>query len=254
MVTDFSLHDSRDDELDDARPAGVGRAGRTGGPIMTPSLTRADARLAKVRAKQGRKASAADSKQYRAASKAEAKAAKAARKAAKAEAKAVAAAAKAAKTRPTRIFDRLTDPKNAKRAVSVGKIVVPALAPVALAATASARGCLDRRRARDLGVPAEKVAQYRGPTGPTGARIDGLRSSLDSLTSRKGGDQQVTRFAETARARLDDLTAAVQAAASMRRSKRRQVLRAVGRELTEMESDVVGRLLPSDRVALSSTE
>ena len=86
-----------------------------------------------------------------------------------------------------------------------------ALAPYAIKAAVSTRGFLDQQRAHRLGVSVADVAQFRGPTGPTGARISGLQRSMAELAARKDNELQVTRFVEVSRARLTDLTPAVQA-------------------------------------------
>ncbi|MEO7127115.1 MAG: DUF6474 family protein [Nakamurella sp.] len=193
--------------------------------------------------KQARKAISADSKSRRAEAKASAKASKAASKASTAAVKASTAAAEAAATKPARLITKLTDPKMAKRAMSIGKILAPALAPVLLKAAVGSRGLLDGQRARKLGVPVEDLGAYRGPTGPAGARITGLSDAIRELGSRKGNDLQVTRFADVASTRLRDLTAAVQACASMPRPKRSEVLHAVSRELDEIDADLVTHLM-----------
>lgn len=162
---------------------------------------------------------------------------------ARAVAKKAAAAAKKAETKPARAVSKLLDPKTAKRVVTIGKIIAPALAPVAVKAATGARGFLDARRARMLGVPVEEIGAFRGPTGPVGARITGLDDSIRELATRTGNDLQVTRFTEVASARLQDLTAAVQACASMPRAKRNDVLRAIGRELDGIDADLVSHLM-----------
>lgn len=205
------------------------------------------AKAAKAAAKQAARASAAQSKERRAEAKTSRKAAAASRKASDAAAKASAAAAKAATTKPARLVTKLTDPKLAKRAVTIGKIVAPALAPVLLKAATGARGYLDAQRARTLGVPVDQVAAYRGPTGPVGARITGLTDAIAELGSRRGNDLQVTRFTEVASTRLKDLTAAVQACASMPKPRRNEVLRAVGRELDSIDADLVTHLMSPSR-------
>lgn len=198
-------------------------------------------------AEQQRKVRDADSKNRRAEAKASRKASKAATKASEAAVKASTAAAAAAATKPARLVTKLADPKTAKRAVTIGKILAPALAPVLLKAAAGTRGLLDERRARALGVPVDQVGAYRGPTGAAGARITGLSDSIRELASRKGNDLQVTRFAEVAATRLRDLTAAVQASATMPRAKRGEVLHAVSRELDEIDADLVSHLMTPRR-------
>lgn len=208
---------------------------------------RETAKAAKASAKREKQAHAALRKDRRAEAKADRKTASASRKASAAAAKASAAAAKAAATKPARLVTKLTDPKLAKRAVTIGKIAAPVLAPVLLKAAAGTRGFLDAQRARTLGVPVDQVAAYRGPTGAVGARIDGLTDAIAELGSRAGNDLQVTRFTEVAGTRLKDLTAAVQACASMPKQRRSEVLRAVGHELDGIDADLVTHLMTPRR-------
>ena len=219
-------------------------------------------------AKAGRKASAETAKANReaaeAAKKAAAQAAKANGKVAKAESKLVKAdelavksatksasktakaEAKAAKVRakqPQGLVAQLTNPKTATRAMAAAKIIGPAVAPYALQAATSARGFLDERRAQKLGVGADEVAAYRGPTGPAGARIASLRSGIDELRRRKVTDAQVSRFTDVAKARLADLEIATHTAASMPPARRRGTLTAIGRELNQIEADLMTYLV-----------
>src|ERR1700712_1657841 len=161
------------------------------------------------------------------------KADKAVDKAAKKAEKAVAA------ERPANIVETLTNPKTAKRALRVVRIAGPALAPFALDAATAARGFLDERRAIKLGVTADEVAAFRGPTGASAARIANLRSAVAELRARRRTDLQVTRFADVARARLADLSTAVNTAASMPASRRRSTLTAVAKELNQIEADLM---------------
>lgn len=174
--------------------------------------------------------------------------ARAERKAARhAEARADKAEKKVAKAQPKGVIGTLTDPKTAKRALSVAKLAGPVVAPYALKAATSARGYLDDRRAIKLGVSADEVAAYRGPTGPAGARIAGLRTSIDELRQRRTADLQVVRFSDVAKARLADLNIAVQTSASMPPARRRGTLAAVGRELNQIEADLMTYLVGNIR-------
>lgn len=231
---------------DDAAAHADGKAARTSAQKAAreaAAAARAAEKAEQKAAAQERKQRDADSKNRRAEAKASRKASKAASKASDSAAKASAAAAAAAATKPARLVTKLSDPKTAKRAVAIGKVLAPALAPVLLKAAAGARGFLDERRARALGVPVDQVGAYRGPTGAAGARITGLSDSVRELASRKGNDLQVTRFAEVATTRLRDLTAAVQASATMPRAKRGEVLHAVSRELDQIDADLVSHLM-----------
>lgn len=180
--------------------------------------------------------------------KARAKAEKSRGRAEKARGKADTASRKAAeKAQPKGLIGSLTDPKTARRALSVAKIAGPAVAPYALKAATGARGFLDDRRAMKLGVTADEVAAYRGPTGPAGARIAGLQSSIDELRRRRTSDLQVVRFADVAKARLADLNTAVRTSASMPPARRRGTLGAVGKELDQIEADLMTYLVGSRR-------
>lgn len=153
----------------------------------------------------------------------------------------------AAKAQPKGVIGMLTDPKTVKRALSVAKLAGPIVAPYALRAATGARSFLDDRRATKLGVTADEVAAYRGPTGPAGARIAGLRSSIDDLRRRRTSDLQVARFSDVAKARLADLNTAVQTSASMPAPRRRGTLAAVGKELNQIEADLMTYLVGSSR-------
>jgi hypothetical protein len=170
------------------------------------------------------------------------------KKAARAEKKAGRAAKKAEKAirnEPVGWIGTLTNPKTAKRALAVAKIAGPAIAPFALKGATAARGLLDERRAIKLGVTADEVAAYRGPTGPAGARIAGLRSAIDELRRRRTTELQVVRFSDVAKARLTDLDTAVRTAASMPAARRRGTLSAVGKELNQIEADLMTYLVGS---------
>ncbi|WP_353649025.1 DUF6474 family protein [Nakamurella sp. A5-74] len=199
----------------------------------------------------GRKKSAstrAAEKADKAAEKAQKKATRAADKAAKkgtGKATAVAkradrkAAKAAAKIAPKSLFDRVTDPKSARRAMSAAKIVGPALAPFALKAATSTRDYLDNRKAAKLGVSPEEVGAFRGPTGTTEARLKGLKGSIAELRARRTGDLQVTRFSDVAATRIADLTTAVRAAITMPAGRRRVTLSAVNKELDQIDADLM---------------
>ena len=148
-------------------------------------------------------------------------------------------AAKKAGPAPRNVVETLTDPKTARRAVSAAKIAGPVLAPIALKASISLRGYLDGRRADQLGVPVDEVSVYRGPTGPTAARIVTLQQSVDELRRRRGSDLQVSRFVAVARTRLEDLATAVRAAGAMPSGRRRSTLRAIGRDLDGIDADLM---------------
>lgn len=261
--------DATDASTDSAAEA-KGRAARKAAKQATADAQAAEkaakkaAKKAECEAKSAAKTAAKEAKALGAsatkASRREAKAARKDAKAARKDAKAATRSAKTAKrdaksaskaavaaTKPARAITKLADPKVAKRAVTVGKVLAPALAPVLLKAATHTRGFLDQQRAHRLGVPVEQVGDYRGPTGAIGARLTGLGDSIRELAQRRGNDLQVTRFTEVAGNRLVDLTATVQAAASMPRTRRAEVLRAVGHELDRIDADLIALLLSHRR-------
>ena len=91
----------------------------------------------------------------------------------------------------------LSDPKTLRRLLLAAKVVGPVVAAGTLKTSTEVRGVLDDRRARQLGVPLEDVAAYKGPTGTVQARITGLTKAIDELRARRGTDQTVARFAGT---------------------------------------------------------
>ncbi|MEJ7650817.1 MAG: DUF6474 family protein [Nakamurella sp.] len=192
--------------------------------------TRAAKKADKAAEKAQKKATrAADKAAEKGTGKATAVAKRADRKAAKA----------AAKIAPKSLFDRVTDPKSARRAMSAAKIVGPALAPFALKAATSTRDYLDNRKAAKLGVSPEEVGAFRGPTGTTEARLQGLKGSIAELRARRAGDLQVTRFSDVAATRIADLTTAVRAATTMPAGRRRVTLSAVNKELDQIDADLM---------------
>jgi hypothetical protein len=139
----------------------------------------------------------------------------------------------------------LGDPKKTKRLLSVGQVVAPILAPVALKAVDGVRLLADQQRAKKLGVPVDDVALYRGPTGPVRARLDAVAAAVRELRERRGGDAEVTAFAEKTMTTLTDLGIAVNAAAPMPAARRRPTVAAVERELDTIESGLITQLLHS---------
>lgn len=224
--------------LADARRAGA--VEQKAAAKAAKSTAKAQTKAAKAQAKSAAKAASQSAK-------AATKSAKAASKQSQAAQSAAKAAQAAAATKPASIFTKLTDPKLAKRATLLGKIVVPVLAPVMIGAAAAIRGFLDEQRARQLGVPLADVAAYRGPTGSIQARLDGLKDSVADLGARSDNDLQTTRFVEVATQRLEDLTAGARAAKTMPGSQRNGALRAIGAELDRIGADLMTYVLADRR-------
>ncbi len=136
---------------------------------------------------------------------------------------------------------------NAKKAIAVGKILVPVLAPIAMQAAAVARGAWDDRRARRLGVAPSELGTYSGKGGALHARISGVAASMRALAAGQSGGSgakggQVARFVADTEPRLADLSAAVRAAELMPTERRRAAHRAVSGELDRIEPQLLGLL------------
>lgn len=137
----------------------------------------------------------------------------------------------------------LSDPRAMRRLLLAAKIVGPAVAAGALRASTGVRGVLDERRAKQLGVPIDDVAEYRGAAGAAQARIAGLRNALGDLRARRGTDPKVARFVDSTTARLGELSAAAAATASMPSPTRRSVLQAVSADLDDVDSQLMSYLV-----------
>jgi hypothetical protein len=128
-------------------------------------------------------------------------------------------------------------PARARRMIGVSRVVLPLLAPYALAAAGVARARYDAYRSARLGVTPDRLNAYSGRGGALHARIDRLAESLDALDD--GTEAHATtasrRFAVDSRPRLADLALAVRAAEQMPAQRRRVALRAVGDELDRIE-------------------
>jgi len=142
-------------------------------------------------------------------------------------------------SRSSGVVASLSDPKTLRRLLLAAKIVGPVVAASAMKASTGVRGALDDRRARQLGVPVDDVAAYKGPSGTAQARIAGLQKAIDELRSRRGTDPKVTRFVESSSARLAELSAATFATASMPASTQRSALRAVSADLDHLDAELM---------------
>lgn len=140
-------------------------------------------------------------------------------------------------------LETLTDPKTILRLSTLFRVAGPLVAGGAMKASTSVRGAMDEQRARQLGVAPDAVAAYRGPAGPARARIAGLQSAIDELRGRRGGEPAVVRFTDAAVARLADLTAGVNATATMAPPTRRVALRAVAADLDQLETELMTYLV-----------
>jgi len=142
-------------------------------------------------------------------------------------------------SRSSSLVTTLSDPSTLRRLLLAAKVVGPVVAAGAMKTSTGVRGLLDDRRARQLGVPVEDVAAYKGPAGTVQARITGLSTAVGDLRSRRGTDPKVSRFADTANARLTELSAAVSATQSMPSPTRRSALRATSADLDQLDAELM---------------
>jgi len=140
---------------------------------------------------------------------------------------------------------RLT-PKKARNAVSVAKIVVPAVAPVlapmAVRAAGAVREAYDRYQARRLGVPVARLSEFTGRGAHLLARIAGVHDALDDLRKSERHTDEDEKFAADAQGTLEQLTAAVRAAERMPAARRKSAHQAVAGELEQLEAQILHRL------------
>jgi hypothetical protein len=137
-------------------------------------------------------------------------------------------------------------PKKARNAISVAKVVVPALAPVlvpvAVRAAGAVREAYDRYQARKLGVPVERLSEFTGRGAGLLARVAGVSEALAELRKSGRATEDDQKFAVDAQATLEQLTAAVHAAERMPASRRKAAHQAVTTELESLESQLLRRL------------
>jgi hypothetical protein len=230
----------------------LAKADKEATKAATKAAKKAEKTAVDVRTEAEKAAVEADRQAKKAAADADLKTKKAAADAASEAAKTAweaAAVAKRLAVPPRTLLEHATRPWDLRRMLATARIIGPLVAPFALQAATASRGWWDERRARQLGVSTVEVAAYRGPTGPTEARLAGLAHTVQDLQRRRGGDLQVVRFAELTNNRLADLTIATRAAASMPSGRRRPTLTAVGRDLDRIDADLMTFLLPGPPAA-----
>ncbi|MQY26961.1 DUF6474 family protein [Nocardia aurantia] len=145
-----------------------------------------------------------------------------------------------------------------RKYLGVARILVPVLAPLAYRAATFVRGQLDTRRARELGIGVDQLADYSGPGAKLQVRIANAERTLAELERKsepkraeagrsrgnKNGarDDEAAKFAAATRDRLDSLTAAVRTADRMPATRRTAVHESISNELAEVEADLLTRL------------
>lgn len=148
-------------------------------------------------------------------------------------------AATATGAKKTSLRSSLTNPRTLRRMLILIQTAGPPLAAGTMRFSTEVRGALDQRRAHQLGVPVEEVALYKGPAGTILARLSGLTRAVHDLQDRRGTDPRVSRFVDSAQARITELTAAINATLSMPSGTRRSTLHAISADLDQLDSELM---------------
>ena len=152
------------------------------------------------------------------------------------------AASKSSKSKGTAepgLLASLKNPRTLRRMLILVQTVGPPLAAGSMRVSTQVRGVLDERRAHQLGVPVDEVALYKGPAGTILARLSGLTKAVHDLRERRGTDARVSRFCDTADARITELNAAINATLSMPSGTRRSTLHAISADLDQLDSELM---------------
>lgn len=128
-----------------------------------------------------------------------------------------------------------------RKYLSVARILVPVLAPLAYRGATIVRGQLDQRRAQQLGIGVNQLGDFSGPGAKLQARLTNVEATLAEV-EKKNSDADTKKFAAATRDRLDSLAAATRTAAQMPVQRRRAVHASISNELSGIESDVLARL------------
>ncbi|GAB09895.1 hypothetical protein GOARA_048_00970 [Gordonia araii NBRC 100433] len=132
-------------------------------------------------------------------------------------------------------------PKNARRALSIGRVVAPVAGPLVYRGAVVLREKLGDLQAARVGVAPETLRQFSGKGAPLAARIATTQGSLHSLTLTDTSPDAAT-FATKMDERLANLSVAVDAAESMSPGARKNAHRAIGNELSAIDADILARL------------
>ncbi|CAM2913004.1 DUF6474 family protein [Skermania piniformis] len=129
-----------------------------------------------------------------------------------------------------------------RKYLTIARMVTPVLAPIAYRAATFVRGQVEAKRAERLGVPVDELDQFTGSGARLSARISSAENSLAEIERRHPDDTETTDFATATRARLVNLTTAVQTAEPMPLARRRAAHQAISTELSGIEADLLARL------------
>lgn len=132
-------------------------------------------------------------------------------------------------------------PQNARRVLSVARIVAPILGPIVYRGGVVAREKLADYQASRAGVAPETLRQFAGKGAPLAARIATARDALRALPLTDSS-ADAAAFSATMDARLINLSLAVDTAESMNPGARKSAHRAISNELSAIDADILARL------------
>jgi len=137
---------------------------------------------------------------------------------------------------------KLLSPTRIRRTLTVSRLLVPIVVPLAYRAAIAARGLIDERRADRLGVPLSQIGQFSGHGARLSARIAGAEKTLRAVRDKQPKDAETKRFATAITERLTDLSAAITAAENMPATRRRAAHDAISEQLDGIDADLMARL------------
>ncbi|WP_194832531.1 DUF6474 family protein [Nocardia sp. XZ_19_369] len=165
------------------------------------------------------------------------------RKVAKAQISALQAEEKAALKLAAKAERELFSAGQVKKYLGVARVLIPVLAPLAYRGATFLRAQLDTRKAQQLGIGVDQLADFSGHGAKLRARIVNTEAALGKVGAQGGKDKAETqKFVTATQARLDSLAAAVQTAEQMPAPRRRAVHTSIADELSGVEADVLARL------------
>jgi hypothetical protein len=137
---------------------------------------------------------------------------------------------------------KLLSPTRIRRLLTVTRLIAPVLVPLVYRASIAARGLVDQRKADRLGIPLSQIGQFSGHGAQLSARIAGAEQSLRQVADKRPKDAETKQFVAAMTERLRDLSAAVTGAENMPAAQRRSAHATVGRQLDEIDADLMARL------------
>jgi hypothetical protein len=128
-----------------------------------------------------------------------------------------------------------------RKYISIARVLIPVLTPVAYKVAAVVRGKLDERKASQLGVKPGELGEFTGYGAKLSARISAAEKSLARVSSA-GSDAETGKFADAISQRLTDLGTAVATSEQMPAARRKAAHHAISAELDGIEADLLARL------------